>query len=328
MHYSKIIKLASYFKSSGNKETYFQLLKIASEDRFEGLVNGSYPSGEKNERGEYDRTILNEASSKRNMAVRLINNKQATISDLVKIINRNDRFISEDNLTKWSEGLNQEYVEELKSMLFRPTPNEPRRDSGQSRGSPSAARPVTYSWEGMSAATILSRLSGVVLYHEPIFKAIKVILGKQIFYPSRERQSDSMFSFFSNRVERNTDSGYIVNYSPERKRVRIKTGMSFTYAELDINLLNLNITEEMYSPLSVLISKDPFTIKIPRPGGYFSDGFLIGAYEIEGGFELVTAWPSEEGEERDALTRSKRINTFDPQGLDAFFLANRRFFLQ
>jgi hypothetical protein len=104
--------------------------------------------------------------------------------------------------------------------------------------------------------------------------------------------------------------------------------MSFTYAELDINLLNLNITEEMYSPLSALISKDPFTVKIPRSRGYFSDGFLIGAYEIEGGFELVTAWPPEEGEESDASTMSKRINTFDPQGLDAFFLANRRFFRQ
>ena len=186
MHYSKIIKLASYFKSSGNKETYFQLLKIASEDRFEGLVNGSYPSGEKNESGEYDRTILNEARSKRNMVVRLINDKQATISDLVKIINSNDRFRSEDNLTKWSEGLNEEHVKELEKLI-RLTSEGPSASSGVRQG------PERSDGQGVGPVLnyLFEKLKNIKSYHDSIELAKKEVLASE-WYVERSNGSRSV----------------------------------------------------------------------------------------------------------------------------------------
>lgn len=327
MRYSKIIKLASYFKSSGNKETYFQLLKIASEARFEALVMGSYPSGDKNEKGEYDYTLLIEAKRKRDKVVELINDKKATILDLVGIINRIDRFRGQDNLSIWREGLNPEYFQELQSLISQPSPNQPGRDSGQSRGAPSRERPTPYYWNGMSAAEIFSRLSGLVLYHQEIFNAAKAILAEKISYPLK--QPEGMFSFLSRNEEKRFGVGYILNYYPAEKTIKVadESKTSFTYIKLDKNLLNYNLSEKIKDSLALLIDKNPFTIKIPRSKQHrFTDGFIVDIYEIEGGFEIVTAWPPEEGEEKGGSTMIKKINTSDLDGLNYFFMANPQLF--
>jgi len=325
MHYDKLIKLAVYFKSSGNNNVYLDLIKlaIASQGKFEALVMGSYPSGERKENGEYDYTIINEAKRKRDKVVELINNDEeenANIPALVNIINRINDFKVQDNLSIWREGLDPKHVQELQALLTQPSPSQdPPRNSYQNSYREQPRSSGRYSWNGMVASEISTRLYPLIQYHSEIVRSIQSILTAPISWTVR-KESGFMSRFLSDENS-STYFGKIANYFPKDSRgkgpiLRVLLDGSGGFAYVDITdpkvTLNQNYNQKINDSLDILKNASTFLVNIPRSGGQTSRGFIVDAYTLDDGtLEIVTQWPTGEGEERGRDMFVKRFNSSD-----------------
>jgi len=110
MNYSKIIKLAYYFKEK-DFQTFKSLLKLASSDMFLSMVLGSYRSVGGPE---------NEIKLRRRIVAKMINDRSdvdSTILELARIIKRNSYIRDEDHSQVWREYLTEEQISELEKLL-------------------------------------------------------------------------------------------------------------------------------------------------------------------------------------------------------------------
>ena len=318
MRYNKLIKLANYFKSSGNKDIYFQLLKLASFDRFQALVLGSYPQFSGGER---------EATIRRGRAIDAIRDegdKDASISNLAKIISESSELSGLDkdqHISIWSmpgrsgNNLSPKDIADLDGILdLYKQNNQQSSSSGDSNRSRESARSQNnnFSWGGLDKSAIINRLSGLVPYHKEIIKNLRIILGSKINVPNK--QDASMFSFVSR--DPGYESGSIVNYNTETKMLRmIKSFGSYGYAYLTPSLIEFNkyISEDQKSAFEFLAGlRNPFAINVPRSRrDTYSKGFITDVSEVDGGvIEVLVEWPPEEGD-RGIETFKKNFRSDD-----------------
>lgn len=331
MHYSKIIKLASYFKSSGNKEVYLDLIKlaIASEGRFEALVMGSYPSGERKEDGQYDHTIITEAKRKRDKVVELINNeeeKNANIPALVNIINRVNEFKSQDTFSIWREGLDPKHFEKLKSLLSTPAPRQaPPRESYQDtyRAPPREAQP--FYWLGMSSDQILAKLGPIIDHHRYIVDNVSKILDTPFSWIIRD-EPNFIVRMFSKPTE-SFYSGKIINYFPGEKILRVRTGQgSYNHVKLSDPKVILGQGNENIASLEVLKNEKEFPVIIPVSASFEVKGYIVGAYAYrDGSLEIVTQSPPDPGDLRGNQMIVNRFYSRD-RSVEKFFRLNHQLF--
>ena len=330
MHYSKIIKLASYFKSSGNKEVYLDLIKLAitSKGRFEALVMGSYPSGERKEDGQYDHTIDTEAKLKRNKVVELINNEEenANILALVNIINRVDEFRVQDNIKKWKEGLELKHVQELERLLSTPAPRQaPPRESYQDtyRAPPREAQP--FYWFGMSSDQISAKLGPIIDHHRYIVDNVSKILDTPFSWIIRD-EPNFIVRMFSKPTE-SFYSGKIINYFPGEKILRVRTGQgSFSHVKLSDPKVILGQGNENIASLEILKNEKEFPVIIPVSASLEVKGYIVGAYAYrDGSLEIVTQSPPDPGDLRGNQMIVNRFYSRD-RSVEKFFRLNHQLF--
>jgi hypothetical protein len=143
MRYNKIIKLANYFKLSGDINTYFNLLKLAASDKFISMVLGSYPS--RNVGSE------NEMPMRRKIVSRMIRLDEAKIEELAEIVNSDESLRSEDQDSIWSGYLYGNQIVELKNLISNNTGT-------------------------MNGDSLYAKLVGIKRYHDSIKRAINDLM--------------------------------------------------------------------------------------------------------------------------------------------------------
>lgn len=179
MHYSKIIKLASYFKEK-NIDIYFNLLKLAYSDKLLALVIGSYPSPHEESFSE------NEMKIRKRLVAKLINDPRevdSTISELAKIIKENNEIKGENHGEIWSSFLSDSQIAELIKLTSEvPSASSGVRQDPERSDEQGAGSVLNY---------IFEKLKNIKSYHDSIELAKKEVLASE-WYIERSDGSRSV----------------------------------------------------------------------------------------------------------------------------------------
>lgn len=254
MRYSKIIKLASYFKNK-DLEIYSDILKLAYSDKFLSMVLGSYPS-----RGGSE----NEMTMRKKIVKKMIDDpsdRDSSISELAKIINETSDIKSEDHFSIWSGTLSKEQLAELKKLL------SPAQESSTEYGNSNQEIDPYISW-------LFAKLNGAKRYHDSVKLAIEGLSSVEWNIP---RSSGAL------------SLGRLEAYNPVTKEGRFVVGSDERgwRSTKDLGLaevfrFNLNKSRSEIAPLQWLLESYIFPLSIPKSSGGTYGGCLLTDLRIEG----------------------------------------------
>lgn len=251
MRYSRIIKLASYFKNK-DLDIYSDLLKLAYSDKFLAMVLGSYPS-----RGGSE----NEMAMRKKIVKKMIDDNNSLVYDLAKIINETFDIKNEDHFSIWFGILSEEQMAKLNKSLS--SVEEP---SAQYDGLNQEIDPYI-SW-------LFAKLKRAKEYHYSVKQAIKVLYSIEWNIP---RSSGGL------------SLGRLEAYNPVTKEGRFVIGVNESgwKATKDIGLAEVF----QFSPgksiiqnytIKWLIENYIFPLSIPKSSGGTYGGCLLTDLRIEG----------------------------------------------
>lgn len=252
MTYNKILKLASYFRNK-NQEVYFDILKLAWDNKFLSLVLGSYPSRSGNE---------NESKTRRLNVVRLINDPSKTdytISEMANIINdeHHDDIKRQDQSEIWKDYLSPSQLSELIKLVPVSSPAEPQRSSANSE-------------KNSSLDPLFSKLNALKRHHD-LVRAVIAAFRK--------------YGWGIPRSSGAITTGWVDKYNHATKQARFflgydEKGNQFTKDVLLEDILSENKNRENNS-LEWLVRTDILPISVPKSNGGVYNGCLLKDLKLE-----------------------------------------------
>ncbi len=254
MNYSKIIKLASYFKGK-DVEVFSTLLKLAYSDKFLSMVLGSYPS-----RGGAE----NEIKMRRKIVAKMINDSSdvdSTVVELAKIVKENSDIKEEDHSQIWDGHLTKEQISELEKLLAS------GGESRSSRGDP-------------FLSDLFSKLNGVKRYHDSVRTAIKELVSQEWYVPRSSGPSTLGKIEVYNPATK--EARFLLGISEKGWRVTKDIKLE------DILLENTSKNRDQIRPLQWLSMSDIFPLSIERSRGGTYDGCLLSSVIFDGNIIVCT----------------------------------------
>jgi hypothetical protein len=292
MNYNKILKLASYFRNKNDK-VYFDILKLAWDNKFLSLVLGSYPS-----RGDSE----NESKTRRLNVVRLINDPSKTdytISEMANIINdeRHDDIKRQDQSEIWKDYLSPSQLSELIKLVPVSSPAEPQRSPVSNGGL--AKNPALES--------LFSKLNALKRHHDLVRLVISEFWKEGWSVPRSYGRSTK---------------SWIEKYNHATKQARFTVGHDergnrFTKDVFIEDILSENKDKENKS-LEWLVNTDILPISVPKTGGGVYNGCLLKDLKFQGNY-IICNFEFFIGEFEHA---SKEI-WIDPEYAPIFYKMNR-----
>jgi hypothetical protein len=295
MRYNKIIKLANYFKLNGDVNTYFNLLKLASADKFLSMVLGSYPSRNKGSE--------NEMPMRRKIVSKMIGNSSATIKELAETINNSDPKIrAEDHAAIWRGYLTDEQIAGLLNLLSVISETESAPMGDQSSGF-DGFRDAT---GDLSLQSLYEKLSKIKRYHDSIVRAINDLMTNTYRIP---------------RSGGGTTAGKITNYNYVTKMAntwfgRDERGWDFTKEISLQELLDYNRVPDT-DPLSWL-NHNLALFSIERSSGGKYDNCILQKLSMESDGRIICRF----GFYVDSGAVASKEVVIDGNNIDSFISIN------
>lgn len=263
MTYNKILKLASYFRNK-NQEVYFDILKLAWDNKFLSLVLGSYPSRCGNE---------NESKIRRLNVARLINDPSktdCTISEMANIINdeHHDDIKRQNQSEIWRGYLNPSQLSELIKLVTVSGPAEPQRSPVGNGGLV----------KNPALEPLFSKLNALKKHHD-LVRAVIAALRKYGW--GIPRSSGAITTGWVDKYNHATKQArFFLGYDEKGNQF---TGNHFTKDVLLEDILSENKNRENNS-LEWLVRTDILPISVPKSNGGVYNGCLLKDLKFQGNY--------------------------------------------